>query len=162
SLASDVDHWGRWLIDRAYRELGHLYPYPSASGPQQETLDGESLVVGQGTPIAYLWTRTVACPNPAGKPHTVPLVRQTWLVKKKGRYVALRMVADRAAMQVHYEVAEASAPEGLGFDPAGFSRRGATTCPLCGAAVSLDHVKAEALADRMGVELMAAALLSAS
>src|SRR5262249_36805419 len=27
SLASDVDHWGRWLIDRAYRELGHLYPY---------------------------------------------------------------------------------------------------------------------------------------
>jgi putative DNA methylase len=50
------------------------------------------------TPVAYLWTRTVRCPNPTCGA-TVPLVRQTWLAKKEGRFVALRMLAEKHAAQ---------------------------------------------------------------
>ncbi|MGB9629297.1 MAG: REP-associated tyrosine transposase, partial [Thermodesulfobacteriota bacterium] len=42
------------------------------------------------TPVAYIWTRTVPCKNP-GCGAIVPLVRQTWLCKKPGRYIALRV-----------------------------------------------------------------------
>ena len=52
------------------------------------------------TPLAYLWTRTVRCPNPALPEHRVDLVRQTWLGKKKGRMVALKPIVDRDALTV--------------------------------------------------------------
>ncbi len=65
------------------------------------------------TPVAYLWTRTVRCKNPACGA-IVPLARQTWLAKKKGRYVALKPDAetnrDKPACQmtVRYTVVEAT------------------------------------------------------
>ncbi|MGC8731487.1 MAG: REP-associated tyrosine transposase, partial [Halothiobacillaceae bacterium] len=104
------------------------------------------------TPVAYLWTRTVRCKNPACGA-TVPLVRQTWLCKKKGRYVALKMVAQAATQvtgklpvpqkkQVRFEVVESTTEKGLGFDPAGFSKAGNATCPFCGTVADSDYVKA--------------------
>jgi putative DNA methylase len=158
SLAADVEKWGTWLIERARKKVGDLYPTLPDPGDRQSSLDGKTRS-GERVPIAYLWTRTVPCPNPAQKPHHVPLVRQTWLVKKKGRYVALRMVPDRKSMTIAYEVVEASMESGLGFDPAGFSKRGSSTCPLCGASVDLKWVKHEAKAGRMGADLMAVGLL---
>src|SRR3970282_1643490 len=47
---------------------------------------------GYLVPVAYLWTRTVTCKNPTCKA-TVPLVKQTWLCKKDGRFGALRVLA---------------------------------------------------------------------
>lgn len=157
SLAEDVRRWGRWLIERAREEVGHLYPAPPGE-PEQGALDGLSSG-SRRVPIAYLWTRTVPCPNPAERPHAVPLVRQTWLVKKSNRSVALRMVPDRASMTVAYEVVESRGQAGLGFDPAGFSERGSTTCPLCGASVTLDYVKSQGTNQPLGAELMAVGLL---
>ena len=112
------------------------------------------------TPVAYLWTRTVRCKNPACGA-TVPLVRQTWLCKKagsgrrsdgRGRYVALRMVARGSPgkpgwqpgphNKVRFEVVESDTEKGLGFDPAGFSKAGNATCPFCGTVADNDYVKA--------------------
>jgi putative DNA methylase len=158
SLADDVRRWGGWLIDRVKEDVGELYPELVEDGHGQTTLDGATEGAHRA-PIAYLWTRTVPCPNPAERPHLVPLVRQTWLVKKKGRFVALRMVPDRKTMTVSYEVVEATSEAGLGFDPAGFSERGSTTCPLCGASAGADHAKREGMAGKMGRSLMAVGLL---
>src|SRR3989338_6908855 len=105
-------------------------------------------------PVAYLWTRTVTCKNPNCKA-TVPLVKQTWLCKKDRRYAALMMIAPRGKKQVHFEVVEACSENGLGFDPAGFSKGGNATCPFCGTVADSDHVKAEGCADRMGQQMMA-------
>lgn len=105
-------------------------------------------------PVAYLWTRTVTCKNPACGA-TVPLVRQTWLCKKKGRYVALKMVDQPGAKQVRFEVVEAPTEKDLGFDPAGFSKGGNATCPFCGTVAESAHVKAEGCAKRLGQQLMA-------
>jgi len=48
-LAEDIRYYGQWMRDEAERRIGHLYP----EGPNGETV------------IAWLWARTVRCPNPA-------------------------------------------------------------------------------------------------
>jgi putative DNA methylase len=161
SLADDVHQWGRRFIDRAKEEIGDLYPELVDDGNGQTTIEGPT-EGSRRVPIAYLWTRTVPCPNPAEKPHTVPLVRQTWLVKKTERFVALKIVPDRPTMTLSYEVVGAASEGELGFDPAGHSKRGSTTCPLCGASIPLDYVKEQGRAGRLGVELMAVGLLPRS
>jgi putative DNA methylase len=105
-------------------------------------------------PVAYLWTRTVRCKNPACGA-TVPLVRQTWLCKKRGRYVALKMRAPKNARRVTFEVVESKTEKGLGFDPTGFSKAGNATCPFCGTVADNDYVKSEGRAGRIGTQPMA-------
>src|SRR5207244_2005720 len=107
-------------------------------------------------PFAYLWTRTVRCPNPALPEHEVPLVRQTWLSKKKGRVTALKPRVDRDARAIGWEVVAADDAEGLGFDPSGFSSRGRSTCLICQASVDSEYVKAEGRAGRIGITPLAA------
>ncbi len=137
SLADDVRRHGERWVERAWERVGHLYPPVRDVEPGQLGMGegGGRTERAAGRPIAYLWTRTVPCPNPALDAHEVPLVRQTWLAKKKGRMVALRPEVDRERLTVDWEVVEAASAEGLGFDPAGFSQRGRSTCLLCGASV---------------------------
>ena len=73
------------------------------------------------TPLAYLWTRTVRCKNPACGA-TVPLVKQTWLCKKEDRNVAVRVVAPKREKRVRFEIVEARKETGLGFDPERFPK----------------------------------------
>lgn len=104
--------------------------------------------------MAYLWTRTVKCKNPACGA-TVPLVRQTWLCKKAKRYVALALHATKGSGRVTFEVVESDTEAGLGFDPAGFSKAGNATCPFCGTVADNSYVKSEGRAGRMGTQPMA-------
>jgi len=158
-LADDVRRWGKIWVDRAWEQLADLYPSVTPGAGQQRFSDA----AGEGRrPLAYLWTRTVRCPNPALAEHQVPLVRQTWLARKKGRYIALRTVVDRPTLTVRYEIVESPTQEGLGFDPAAGSRRGQATCPICGATVNADYVKAEGMADRLGIAPLAAVVLKES
>ena len=160
SLADDIRTWGERWVGRAWERVGHLYP-PAHETREDDTLFGNSegspaAARAAGRPIVYLWTRTVACPNPATSHHEVALVRQTWLAKKKGHYIALQPVVDRDALQVRWKVVYSTSPDGLGFDPSGFSKRGHSTCLICGATVNLDYVKAEGRAGRMGITPLAA------
>lgn len=166
TLADDIrTHAGRW-IERTWERVGHLYPRArqAEDGGQisMDAADNDGESHARGRPVAYLWTRTVECPNRERALHVAPLVRQTWLARKKGRYVALRPVVDRAALTVGWEVVEAATEAGLGFDPAAFSTRGATTCLACGAAIGEKHVKAEGLAGRMGIMPLGAVLVKTS
>lgn len=144
SLAEDVREAGARWVEQAWNRAGHLYP-PVEPPPGQEQLglEGGGRVAEDRRPIAYLWTRTVPCPNPELGEHVIPLVRQTWLARKKRRYIALKPVVDRDALEVGWEVVEAATNDGLDFDPAGFSSRGRATCFVCGAAVDADYVKQE-------------------
>ena len=163
SLADDVRRYGERWVDGAWERVGHLYPPVSVEEPGQLGLSGDGRADrAAGRPIAYLWTRTVPCPNPARGEHVVPLVRQTWLAKKKGRMVALRPEVDHEALCVDWKVVEATSPEGLRFDPAAFSKRGRSTCLVCGASVDGDYVKAEGRAGRMGITPLAAVVPKAS
>jgi putative DNA methylase len=161
-LAEEVRYWGNWVLQKVKAEIGDLYPpIPDPEAGATESLHQadmwqarETVPTGCLVPVAYLWTRTVRCKNPnCGA--TVPLVRQTWLCKKKDRYVALRMIAPKGQKQVRFEVVESATEKGLGFDPAGFSKGGNATCPFCGTVADSDYVKAEGRAKRMGQQMMA-------
>jgi putative DNA methylase len=158
-LAADVRRWGTVWVDRAWGQLADLYP-PVGPGIGQLTLGGNR--EDGRRPLAYLWTRTVRCPNPALPEHRVDLVRQTWLARKGGRAIALRPVVDREALTVGYEVVEATSIGALGFDPGEGSRRGQATCRVCGATIIADYVKAEGRAGRMGISPLAAVVLKSS
>jgi len=82
-------------------------------------------------------------------------VRQTWLCKKKDRYVALKMIAPKGEKRVRFEVVESLTEKGLGFDPAAFSKGGNATCPFCGTVADSGYVKSEGQAGRMGRQMMA-------
>lgn len=165
-LADDVRRWGKLWVDRAWEQLKDLYP-PVDAGSGQQELSGDEGAGGR-RPIAYLWTRTVPCPNPAVAPHEVPLVRQTWLARKKGRYIALRPHVDRGTLAVRWVVVESGASKlddaktDLGFDPAGWSSRGQTTCLVCGASVEVDYVKQQGLSGRIGVSPLTAVIIRPS
>ena len=108
-LAAEVEYWGKWVLERVRAEIGDLYPpipdpaAQEAGARKQEAIQPhfdalgfevpapptQHATRGTLTPVAYLWTRTVRCKNPACAA-TVPLARQTWLAKKQGRYVALK------------------------------------------------------------------------
>jgi len=158
-LADDVRKWGKRWVDRAWEQLADLYP-PVEPGAGQGSFD--DLRQEGRRPLAYLWTRTVRCPNPSLAEHQVPLVRQTWLARKKGRCIALRAVVDRVHLTVGWEVVMASSPAGLGFDPSAGSKRGEATCHICGATVTYNYVRAEGSAGRMNSAPLAAVLLKAS
>ena len=163
-LADEVRYWGNWVLKKVKAEIGDLYPPildPEYKGRrpaiQSDWLKGheaDEVPAAYLMPVAYLWTRTVKCKNPSCGA-TVPLVKQTWLCRKKGRYVALRMVAPKGQKQARFEVVESTTEKGLEFDPTGFSKAGNAACPFCGTVADIDYVKCEGWHGRMGNQLMA-------
>ncbi len=132
ALAEDVRWYGRWMRYEAQRRIGQLYP----KGPNGETV------------IAWLWARTVRCPNPACGAQ-MPLVRSFALSTKAGRETWVEPVVDHAARTVRFEVRQGpGAPEGT------VNRLGAR-CIVCGTTSPLEYVRAEAQAGKMSARLMA-------
>lgn len=165
-LDEEVRFWGKWVLDRVKAEIGDLYPsIPDPKAPA-EPLDGERFLPGMDpggrltvparhlTPIAYLWTRTVRCKNPTCGAK-VPLVRQTWLCKGKGRCVALKTTAPKGQKSVQFEVVQGIYEKDIGFDPAAFSRGGNATCFFCGTVANAQYVQAEGKGGSISTQLMA-------
>ena len=139
-LAADVRAYGAWMRDEAERRIGHLYPkvrLPREHGG------------GEATVIAWLWARTVTCPNPACGA-TMPLVRSFALSTKSGKEAWVEPIVDRTAKTVRLEVRS-----GRGTPPEGTVNRQGSRCIVCESPVPLDHIRAEGRAKRMGAQLMA-------
>ena len=162
-LREAVSAWGEWVITKAQEEVGDLYPdLPVADfEPMTGDLFEALKEVRVRRPIAYIWTRTIPSPARGYERGMVPLVRQTWLCKKPGAFVALKPVVDRANLTVRYELVKSKARtaeqavEEWGFDPAGQSVRGATTCPFSGNPVTAKDAKVAGKAGKMGRQLLA-------
>jgi putative DNA methylase len=139
-LADDVRYYGDWIRTRAQERIGYLYP--------KVTLPKE-MGEGDATVIAWLWTRTVQCPNPAcgGR---MPLLRSFALSTKKGSEYCLDPVVDKAKGEVTFSVRRGTANTSEGT----VGRRGAH-CLICGVAVELDHIRGEGRAGRIRPQLMA-------
>jgi len=143
-LAADVRAYGGWMLDEAKKRIGSLYP--GAGLP-----DGTSATV-----IAWIWARTVRCPNPACGIE-MPLVRSWWLGKKKGKeaYIVPTIIgdpADPSKIRVAFEIAH-DATQGPGENDGTVGRTGAQ-CIACEAGVDLKYVRAEGRAGRLGQVLM--------
>lgn len=139
-LADDVRYYGKWMRDQAWTRIGHLYPKVRLSAEMGGT---------EAPVIAWLWTRTVNCPNPACG-GDVPLIRSFALSTKKGREVSLHPIADRTTGTITFDIRYGSyAPP----EPT-ISRRGGR-CLICGESLDLDHIRKEGAAGRMSRQLTA-------
>lgn len=137
-LAADVEAYGQWMREEAQRRIGHLYP--DATGP-----DGERL-----TPIAWIWARTVESPDPSWSGQ-VPLVGSWTLSNKRDKpKVWVEPIIDRSTQTISYEIH-------TGGEPSRDRTCGGNdgVCVATDAAISLDYIRTEAQAGRMGMQLMA-------
>jgi putative DNA methylase len=161
-LADHVRLWGAWVLTRAREELQDFYP----------------VVNGQPT-VAYLWARTVPCPDPACNSE-VPLLKTLWLstkaektlpdtpenrahpdflrlktTKKTSRVVinarrALRLIPDKANRRVRFEVWTPGPNDEVSE---GTMAGAKSRCPCCGAPVTGDYIKECGHTNRMGARM---------
>lgn len=120
ALLEDVKKWGNWVLEEAKKEIGRFYP---------QEKDGS-------IPVGYIWARTVKCQNPACSAE-IPLVRQTWLVKKGNKKIAYKLITK--GNKIKFEIKEGKA---IDFDPEiGTVSRAKVVCPCCGSGLSDKEVR---------------------
>jgi putative DNA methylase len=135
-LAEDVRYYGEWMKKKAFERIGHLYPKVKDQHGQEHTV------------IAWIWARTVKCPNPACGCE-MPLTSSFELSKKKGKEVYIQPVID--GKNIRYEVKYGKdAPE-----PTKTARGANFKCVRCGESATNDYIRKEAVAGRLGSTLVA-------
>jgi len=136
-LLEDVKKWGQWVLEEAKKEIGRFYP-PEPDG---------------SIPVGYLWARTVKCKNPSCGAE-IPLVRQTWLAKKKNKRVAYKIIPK--GNKIEFEIREG---EKIDFDPqVGTISRAKVVCPCCGSGLSDKEVRKNFLEGKTGQRMVAVVL----
>lgn len=140
-LAEDVRYYGQWMREEAEKRIGNLYPkvrLPEENGG------------GDATVIAWIWARTVKCPNPACGA-MMPLVRSFAIATKKGKEAwVLPIITPGNPPLISFAVRA-----GKGNVPDGTVNRRGARCIACEMNTPLDHVRAEGKAGRMSAQLMA-------
>lgn len=140
-LAEDVRYYGEWMQVEAQKKIGQYYPkakLPIESGTKEAPI------------IAWIWTRTVKCPNPACGGF-MPLARSFWLSKKRDQKWWVEPIIHRDRQTVSFEV-----KTGHGEPIPGTKQRGKTSCILCGSQNITDAVlRSQATEHGIRVQLMA-------
>lgn len=140
-LAEDVHYYGEWMKKQAFQKIGHLYPkvkVPAAQGG------------GEATVIAWIWARTVKCPNPACGCE-MPLASSFVLSKKSGKEAWVKPIP--AGDHVEFEVQQGKCPKEYQSFKVG--RSAIFKCPCCGEITTDAYVKNNGQQHNIGSQLMA-------
>jgi adenine-specific DNA methylase len=138
-LADELRSVGAEIKKQAEKELAELYP---------KDPDG-------GTPIAYLWARTVRCESPDCGAE-IPLVRSFWLCKKASRRRAIRYQLKGQKLkgiipEIEFEIFE---PKSEREVPSGTVARAKASCPACSIVLGPERVRAQLAAQRGGADVV--------
>jgi adenine-specific DNA methylase len=134
-LADELRKAGTEIKKQAQKELEQYYP-PDPSG---------------GTPIAYLWARTVRCESPNCGAE-LPLIRSFWLCKKANRARALKYKIQRpkgATPRIEFEVFEPTSARDIATPTV---NQGNATCLACQRVRPVDRVRVQLAAQRGGAD----------
>ncbi|GLV56342.1 hypothetical protein KDH_31830 [Dictyobacter sp. S3.2.2.5] len=137
-LAEDIRYYGKWMRDEAEKCIGNIYP-------KAKLADGSDATV-----IAWIWARTVICPNPACNAQ-MPLVRSFALSKKKGKETWAEPSIDFTATppSINFTVRT-----GRGNPPNETVNRQGAKCIACGTTVPFEYVRNEGRSGHMDVQLI--------
>ena len=134
-LAEDVRYYGEWMKKKASEKIGHLYPKVKDKQGQEHTV------------IAWIWARTVKCPNPACGCE-MPLASTFELSKKNGREAHIEPII--IGSNIMYEVKHSKkVPESPKI------ARGKFKCVACGETATGEYIRGEFVAKRASAQLMA-------
>ena len=124
-LAEDVRYYGQWMRDEAEKRIGHLYPKVGVTAamaqdrPDLQPYEGQQLTV-----IAWLWARTIQCPNPVCRART-PLVRSFWLSTNKSNQCYAKPIFNSQSKKLRFEIATNGEP------PKHTTDRTGARCVIC-------------------------------
>lgn len=148
-LAEDIRRYGDLMQIRARERLGSLYSKVevtrrmAANRPELETYVGKRLTV-----LAWLWTRTVQCPNPACAAE-MPLLSSLVLASKPGKEAYLNPIVE--GKRVRFSI-QSEAPRSVEDPKKGFKRgiSGIFECAVCETVTTRDYVAEQAMAHGLG------------
>ncbi len=148
-LAADVEDYGEWMRKQAEARLGAHYPKTEAA---VDTGRRELPV------LAWVWARTVTCPNPACRIE-MPLVAKWSLAKKAGKQarVVPEVVPDPSApagRRVRYVIGKGASSDADGTRNGTVNSKGAV-CVACNASVGFAYIREEGRGGRIGAQLIA-------
>ncbi|GAA3345465.1 DUF1156 domain-containing protein [Amorphoplanes nipponensis] len=151
-LAEDVRRYGAWMREQAKEHIGDLYP-------DATILDEKTKKKTKATTIAWIWARTVTCPNPACGIE-MPLVRSWWLSKKKGKeaYVVATVVDDSNApsgRRVEFTIGHEPKKGPTTHNDGTMTAARGATCVACESFSPLAEIRSSALAQGYGTRLLA-------
>lgn len=130
-FAKEIESWGNRVVSELERNLATCFP----------KRQGEEI-------FAYIWVRTVSCPDC----HlVVPLSPNWWLDTTNKLGYELILPIDKKANECTFKISKLGEK---GFDPdAGSVAGGKGKCPRCPAVLDGDFIKGEAQVGRMGHQL---------
>lgn len=140
-LAADVKYYGEWMKREAFKKIGHLYPKVKVPKEQGD---------GEVTVIAWIWARTVKCPNPACGCE-MPLASSFVISKRNGNEAWVKPVIENK--KVHFEVQHGKCPKE--YESFKQGRKALFKCPSCGEITSDSYVKQCGREKQMHSQLMA-------
>ncbi|MCC8029491.1 MAG: DUF1156 domain-containing protein, partial [Lachnospiraceae bacterium] len=136
-LAEDIRYYGKWMEREVQEKIGVLYP----------TIDlPDVLGGGEATIIAWIWARTVKCPNPACG-CDMPLIRSFDICNKKGREKHIEPVI--IGKDIRYII-----KDGKSSRPGTINRAGAK-CVVCNESIKFPYIRQEGKEKRFGYRLVA-------
>lgn len=141
-LKDDVLYYGGRVEQKLASSIGKLYP--KARLPS-------SLGGGEASVVAWIWVRTVECPNPSCRV-MAPLANKFWLSTHKGNAAYVDPKLDAATKRFRFEVLKNGTPRDGTVDRSG------GICLACKNPISFEHVRAEGVAGRIDFQLMAMAV----
>lgn len=131
-LAEDVRYYGKWMKKKAFEKIGHLYPKIKDENGQEHNV------------IAWIWARTVKCPNPVCGCE-MPLASSFVLSTKVGKQAYVQPIFEETGIRYTVKTDSKKPPE------APKTARGAKfKCIKCGEATTEDFIRSEATNHRIG------------
>ena len=109
---------------------------------------GDTAIEKDANVIAWIWARTVTCPNPACR-CKMPLANN-FVLSKKNQTIWVKPELNKADKKFVYTIQTNGEPSKC--PKIGKSK---FQCIECGTSVGVDHIKSEAKAGRMGADLIA-------
>ena len=132
-LAEDVRYYGELMKQKAYKQVGHLYPNVKDEHGREHTV------------VAWIWARTVKCPNPSCG-CDMPLVKSFEISKKKGSEIYIQ--PDIAGNKISYTIKTGKNA------PRGTVERAGAHCIKCSTPVGFSYIRTEFQNGRMKQHLL--------
>lgn len=144
-LADDIRYYGEWMKREANQKIGKFYPKVRIT---QKI--GDTSIEKDANVIAWIWARTVTCPNPACR-CKMPLVHSFVLSRKKGEEIHIApIVGDDKA--IRYEIRNGLPPSDT---PEGTVDRSGAHCCVCHTPVDFQYIRDYGKKHGLGAQLIA-------
>ena len=148
-MAEDVRFYAQWIQNHATKSLGVMYPKVNVTKdlvnemPDLKSYEGRSLNV-----IAWLWVRTVTCPNP-GCAKEMPLLSSCVLSSKSGSEAYLHPLVSSGHIQ--FDVLR-EPPKGIVDVKKGYKKgiSGIFQCAFCETVTTRNYVAEQAVKVGLG------------